>query len=591
MAPSRERLLFLLLAALAGMYVVLRAALVPWVHDECASLFWFVERGEYLPWKAHWDANNHVLSSAIGTAVYRVAGLGLFASRIGSVLAFVAYAWAAYHLGRRLQEPLIRWCLWAALLACPFVIEFFSLFRGYGLELAFWLVALEGLLRLVGKWRTSYLVVTLAALFLANAAVLALLPIWALIVAALCTVFLWKWRSGAIRAPQQQLVTLVAFGVVPMVLGALFAFALRDRGLLYHGSTEGFMAVTVSSLLRYTLGVDGVLAGTSVLLIALFASVTLLIRVEGRGALALMVLVLWADVAIRITMAVVLDVNYPKDRAAIHLVPLFVLVVAFAVDRISGRWTGLRLLALVLLVLPLRTFALMNLSATGLWPEQSLPQEVVRALLRPGSNGNDVIGAYHQHQLVVPYGARLLGLPAPLVHWADFPHGHYDRMLVDARVTEADKVGHHKVACAPGNGVCVFERGHPIEWKDADALDLDGVEGSQEFVELWRGDTVPDDRQLSIVIEGDLSSMGRYADVELVAKQKDREGRDTYYQSFPMGALRPIWSGEAFHYRILMPPVPGCKERVLYFWNVHKQRLRLGPIRVRESVLSTSSDH
>ena len=66
MALTRERLLFLSLAALAGLYVVLRAALVPWVHDECASLFWFVERGEFLPWKAHWDANNHVLSSAIG---------------------------------------------------------------------------------------------------------------------------------------------------------------------------------------------------------------------------------------------------------------------------------------------------------------------------------------------------------------------------------------------------------------------------------------------------------------------------------------------------------------------------------------------
>lgn len=591
MALTRERLLFLSLAALAGLYVVLRAALVPWVHDECASLFWFVERGEFLPWKAHWDANNHVLSSAIGTAIYRIVGLDVFASRIGSVLAFVAYAWATYHLGRRLREPLVRWCLWAALLACPFAIEFFSLFRGYGLELAFWLVALEGMLRLAEHWGTRDLVLTLAALFLANAAVLALLPIWALVVAVLFIVFLWKWRSGAIRTPQQQLATLVALGIVPLILGALFAFALRDRGLLYHGSTEGFMAVTVSSLLRYTLGVDGVLAWTSVLLIALFASLTLLVRVEGRRALALMVLVLWADVATRITMAVVLDVNYPKDRAALHLVPLFVLVVAFAVDTMSVRWTGLRLLALLLLVLPLRTLALMNLSATGLWPEQSLPQEVVRALVRPQNNGDDVVGAYHQHQLVVPYGARLLGLPAPLVHWTDFPRGHYDRMLVDARVTEADKDGHHELVCASGKDVCVFERDHPIEWKDADARDLNGVDGDQEFVELWRGDTVPDDRQLSIVIDGDLSSTGRYADVELVAKQKDREGRDTYYQAFPMGALRPIWSGEAFHFRILMPPVPGSKERVLYFWNVHKQRLRLGPIRVRESVVFTSPDH
>lgn len=582
MAPSRERLLFLLLAALAGMYVVLRAALVPWVHDECASLFWFVERGEFLPWKAHWDANNHVLSSAIGTAVYRVAGLGLFASRIGSVLAFVAYAWAAYHLGRRLQEPLIRWCLWAALLACPFVIEFFSLFRGYGLELAFWLVALEGLLRLVGEWRTRDLVITLAALFLANAAVLALLPIWALIVAALTFIFLGRWRSLAMGARVGQSIGLVLLGLAPLIVGALIALELRERGLLYHGGTEGFRVVTVSSLLHYTFAAEGLLAHLLVGALAVLALLPLLIRGEKRGPLLVLALVLWAEVFARIGMAQWLGVNYPKDRAAVHLAPLFVLMLAYALDVAARRRAVLRWGALVLLAFPLRTLATLNTSITSIWPEQSVPPELLERMAVPDGAPPPIIGAYHQFQLVVPYGARVHGLKVPPLHWADFPHGAYDLLLLDERVGETDRAGFDIMARTPLNGLVLMERERPLHWIAETAYDFADPDPQQEFVELWRGDTLTDglDRVLEVV--GRLGSAGGFAAPELVSTVKGPAG-DLYYQPIPFALERPVWNGEQFSRRILVPAKPEATSRVVYIWNVHRQPLYFEQLKITVS--------
>ena len=285
MTAQRERVGFVVLALLAGLYVVLRAALVPWVHDECASLYWFVERGEYLPFQAHWDANNHVLSSAIGTWAYQLAGLGLFVSRIGSVLAFVVYAWASYHLGRPVQDDIVRWCLWAALLLCPFVIEFFSLFRGYGLEVAFWLVAIEGMLRLTEAWRTRHLVHLLVALFLANAAVLALLPLWALVVASLGVFFVRSWNVLSTPARLQQVVAYMLLGVVPLLLGVAIAFELRAQGLLYHGSTEGFRAVTVSSLMYYVFHAEGMGVHLFVMLVAVLATLAVVVHKGDRRAL------------------------------------------------------------------------------------------------------------------------------------------------------------------------------------------------------------------------------------------------------------------------------------------------------------------
>jgi hypothetical protein len=582
MAASRERLLFLLLAALAGSYVVLRAALVPWVHDECASLYWFVERGEFLPWKAHWDANNHVLSSAIGTAVYRLAGLGLFASRIGSVLAFAAYAWAAYHLGRRLQEPLVRWCLWAALLACPFVIEFFSLFRGYGLELAFWLVALEGLLRLVDQWRTRDLVITLAALFLANAAVLALLPIWALIVTALTFIFLRRWSSLPVGARVGRSTSVVLLGFVPLIVGALIAFALRERGLLYHGSTDGFRAVTVSSLLHYTFAAEGLFAHLLVGALAVLALLPLLFRVEGRGPLLVLALVLWAEVCARIAMAQWLGVNFPKDRAAVHLVPLFVLVLAYALDVAAQRKAMMRWGAIALLAFPLRALSTLNTSVTSIWPEQSVPHELLERMAVSDGALPPIIGAYHQLQLVVPYGARVHGLKVPPIHWEGFPHERYDQLLVDERIGDADRNGFDTITRAPVSGLMLMERARPLQWTGEVAYDIANPDPQQEFVELWRGDTLTDSLDRVLEVQGTLGSSGAFAGPELVATVKG-PGGDLYYQPLPFALERPVWNGERFHRRILVPAKPEATSRVVYIWNVHRQPLYFEQLKITVS--------
>ena len=69
-----DRTPFLLLVAGVFVYVALRALLVPMVHDECASVVWYAQPVEWLPYDAHWDANNHFLSSGLGALCYRVFG-------------------------------------------------------------------------------------------------------------------------------------------------------------------------------------------------------------------------------------------------------------------------------------------------------------------------------------------------------------------------------------------------------------------------------------------------------------------------------------------------------------------------------------
>jgi hypothetical protein len=192
-----ERKFFLLLSAIAWLIIAVRAHLIPWVNDEALTFLLYVEPRDYLPGIAAWDANNHFLNSALMSAAYETLGLSHLGSRLGNVLAFGAFAWAVFQLGAHLHSALVRWCLWLALLFCPLLFELFTLARGYGMGIAFWLAATVWMMRLAGAWSLRALLWSLALLLLANAAVMAALPVWAVTLVALAFLFARHAQAAA----------------------------------------------------------------------------------------------------------------------------------------------------------------------------------------------------------------------------------------------------------------------------------------------------------------------------------------------------------------------------------------------------------
>lgn len=286
----RDERLYQLATLALWAILVARAAMVPFVHDECASLYWYAEPGVFLPPHAHPDANNHVLSSGLGALFVHLFGTSLLSARLGSVLAFPLYAWAIWRLAGDLRDRIVRWCTWAALLACPFAFEFFALFRGYALELAFLGVALDGLLRWMRERRTIALLQVLTGLALANAAVLALIPLWGVVLTGIAVSM---FRAAPLRRAQVAL--WVALGIGPFLIAVDHAFDLRAQGLLYHGSTDGFVAVTVASLCRWVLGADGWLWRGAVMLVVLVAAVVVVRQRAWATPLAVFAGLLLAD--------------------------------------------------------------------------------------------------------------------------------------------------------------------------------------------------------------------------------------------------------------------------------------------------------
>lgn len=570
MVPLNERtwrIVQLVATLLAWAYVAARAARVPWVHDECASLFWYVERGEWLPGLAHWDANNHVLGTLIGLLSYKLFGLDLFASRIGSVLAFGVYACAAWRMAERVKDDLSRNVLLAALLLCPFALDFFALFRGYGLQLAFWMVAIDGALRYAEADRTRHLLLLTLGLLLANAAVLALVPLWGIVVALVMLHVAWRWRklTGVQRLHRALIVALL--GVVPLCAAAWVAWQLKDRGLLYHGTLDGFVKVTLTSLAHYVLGTTSPVIMWTVL--ALMAAALAVGMRTKRRELVVVAGLFWLDAVARIALARLAGVNYPEDRAALHLVPLIILAIALLFDTLARAQQTWRWAVLLLLVLPIRSLVLANTSYTLLWPEQSVPPAFAERIASASMDLQRpvVVGAYHQMNMTIPYALRLAGRDPVVPHAEGFPLGAHDLRLVDERFLRDPMPGYRAIEASPANGCFLLQREDAFNPEPiAERRFADGTLAN-EFFDLVRLDTLGEEGEVWIEVSAQLLGRG-YADLHLVVQQDAEGTMPPYRDDVALALLRPVWSGERLHLFRPLRLRASSTAQVVYFWNV-----------------------
>jgi len=104
-----------------------------------------------------YDAANHVLYTFLAKACVSMFGLSEFTLRLPSVLAGVVYFLAAILLSRLLFEnPLWQLASVALLTLNPYVLDYLSMARGYGLALSFFLLGFWRLARGCGSIRASW---------------------------------------------------------------------------------------------------------------------------------------------------------------------------------------------------------------------------------------------------------------------------------------------------------------------------------------------------------------------------------------------------------------------------------------------------
>lgn len=481
-----ERIAFGVLVAIAWAYVIIRAFAVPFVHDEARTFFLYNAVGSFQPWYCFPDAANHLLNTALGQVSYLLFGPAAWSLRLFNVLSFVVYAWYVGRLGTLIERRVVRWCLWLALLFLPFGIEFFSLYRGYGLSMAFLVMALYHLLRFSGTGRYLHVLGTLAGLLLAAYANFSLLVLWCAVLAQLAFLFartavpvrehLWRWASW------------VVLGFLPLAYLAAYAVELADQGALYYGTDQGLLGGTLISLCLSWFASDApwLVASIAILVgVVIVQGVIMGVRdprAIGRAPLTVLVYLLVAEVTGRCVLGAGLGMSYPMDRTALHLFLLVPLLVAFGSDAAAVRAPWMRWGAVVLLVLPVRS--IVHMDRTTSWPEQSIGEDLFDEVERhPHLEGRPpMIGT--THFLTMPWALRNMSrVPAlpPAQEMAPGSDGA-DLLLVPEQEL-AQFPGYHVLRKA--GEVLLCERDLPQ--RTAFLLDtlLPPREVPGEFVTLW----------------------------------------------------------------------------------------------------------
>ncbi|MBK8880198.1 MAG: hypothetical protein IPN74_17215 [Haliscomenobacter sp.] len=145
MFRKKEWLVITLIGLAYVVYILLRAWLLPITHDEGATCLNHVQRSlwDILTYEKDPVPNNHILNT-LGIKIFAsFLGLGHFSSRLPSLIGGVLYVLAAAGLSVRIGKTAFQRVFgMVLLLANPYVTEFFSLARGYGLAAGLMLAAI-----------------------------------------------------------------------------------------------------------------------------------------------------------------------------------------------------------------------------------------------------------------------------------------------------------------------------------------------------------------------------------------------------------------------------------------------------------------
>lgn len=388
-----------------------RAVKVGFTHDESFSFLNFVSGRSLREVLFHPfpSANDHYLNSLLMKLSSSLFGASEPALRAHSVLAYVVFLAAAFLIVREICSPGRVVFAFALLNLNPFLIEYFSLARGYAVGLGLMMLSLLFLLKTlaVSFERPGSYAICLAAAVLAALANFTFLNYYLALAGVSLFIMVENRvsiiRSGesshGLRRPAVSLLLLVAFTSTLLAIVLPMTLRLKRAGEFYYGGDKGFFPDTVLSLVgasSYDLVLSqstekaiGALVVCAVLCAGLISLVLGLRRrfdVRSQMFICLPAVALTAGLG-TIAQNHLLGIKYLTDRTAILFVPLFILAIIAGIEAAGLLWPlrSVRAVSFIALTAAVFTMAVdylpaVNLRYTARWRYDADTAEMLRDL-------------------------------------------------------------------------------------------------------------------------------------------------------------------------------------------------------------------
>ena len=359
-------------------YVFYRALYVPFTFDEITTSQIAVSE----VWNDFGQtANNHLLNTILIKGILIFFEPSEFIFRLPNVFAFILYLIYAHKIGKLITSsaPFITLVF---LTSMPFVLDFFSLSRGYGLSLAFILTSIYFLLKYSITVKFKFALVSLNFGILAVLSNLSsinyLLP--SLIVIILITLF--SKEKVLFRICTICTISLVfLYYILPIV------FQLKNRGELYFGGRNGFFTDTILSLSRtfayhqLNISLSEIVISIIFLIAVLFSIINIFetFRSKKVDFKVILPILFFLCILSPVSQNILFETWYPTERTALLYYPIMILAFVNGWNRIFNV-IEIMLLKLLAFFFIVHVIFIANLSHCYSWRFESGTREAINFL-------------------------------------------------------------------------------------------------------------------------------------------------------------------------------------------------------------------
>jgi hypothetical protein len=334
-AESIGKYFLLLIILCLFIFIILKAFYASFTHDEGLSFKILMgDRGMAQ------TANHHLLNTWLMSIFYRLFGASEFVLRLPNVLAFCLYAFFTFKILSKAESNVVLLLGTALLFFNPYLIDFFTIARGYGLSLGFAMGAVYFLLLSsnVNSYEDYLRYFAFSLLFSLLAAYSNLILVNFSI--AILSIFLYELfllvRKGVIalnKRNKKNLSGLIILSLVFLFPLVLRLFMLKNNQQLYFGGTD-FYRHTISQLIHHSIyfsyyGESFWLLLRKVIVILFGLAIIYQFFRRKYTSLSRITLFLALLVAASFFQYWLFEIPFPVGRTAIFLIPLFGLFICF----------------------------------------------------------------------------------------------------------------------------------------------------------------------------------------------------------------------------------------------------------------------
>ncbi len=405
-------------------YALLRARQLSITHDEALTYLLHVRNTSFRDVFLHLKAlssNNHLLNTLGIKLIIPYLGNSELVLRIPALLGYVLYLFGGYRILRLFLKKQYLFIGFVLLQTNPFLMDFFSLARGYSLGMGFSLWSVYYLFNRLQLNETSDIVknnlLALATLTLSVLSNLTFLNMYVAVTGILLLVELKSTLStGRARAAASAKMFIKTFLLPFMTSGGVLAVIYQPavlRQIMPHiadwGGTRGFWQDTVASLLKASLYGQAYssrtvvnfakLAIAGICIIAIAVCLRSLFRKDKRLPVDMYLITVSAMLVIIGLSAkaqyLLLGQRYALERGAIFLIPLFTILLLLLWRHVSDiKQQYLRIATQsvflgVFLLLSIHAFSCLNLTHCHNWRYDAFSKKTAETIFELRRSATD----------------------------------------------------------------------------------------------------------------------------------------------------------------------------------------------------------